>query len=96
MAAMKGVNPAMARRHHCPVGLDLPDMSCDTCSYRRVILVEIDHDQAGHISGSSLLSSGTVRTPVGFIDLDTQTGKIVQIKQVAKDTAWKDVPTPDI
>jgi len=96
MAAMMGVDPAVARRHHCPVGLDLPDMSCDTCFYRRVILVEIDHGQAGHISGSSLLSSGTVRTPVGFIDLDTQTGKIVQIKQVAKDTAWKDVPTPDI
>ena len=96
MAAMKGVDPAMARRHHCPVGLDLPDMSCDTCSYRRVILVEIDHGQAGHISGSSLLSSGTVRTPVGFIDLDTRTGKIVQIKQVVKGTAWKDVPTPDI
>ncbi len=96
MAAMMGVDPAVARRHHCPVGLDLPEMSCDTCPYRRVILVEIDHGQAGHISGSSLLSSGAVRTPVGFIDLDTQTGKIVQIKPVARDTAWKDVPTPDI
>jgi hypothetical protein len=71
-------------------------MSCDTCAYRRVILVEIDHVPAGHISGSSLLAGGNVRTPVGFIDLDTRTGEIVQIKQVARGTAWKDVPTPDI
>ncbi len=96
MAAMMGVDPAVARRHHCPLGLDLPEMSCTTCPYRRVILVEVEHGQAGHISGSRLLASGTVRTPVGFIDLDTQTGKIVQIKPVAKDTAWKDVPTPAI
>ena len=96
MAAMKGVDPAMARRHHCPLEIDRADLDCDTCSYRRVILVEIDHGRAGHISGSSLLAGGTVKTPVGFIDLDTQTGKIVNVKQVAKGTAWKDVPTPDI
>ena len=96
MAAMKGVDPAMARRHHCPLQIDRADMSCDTCSYRRVILVEIDHGRAGPSSGSSLLAGGTVKTPVGFIDLDTSTGEIVQVKQVAKGTAWKDVPTPDI
>ena len=71
-------------------------MACDTCSYRRVILVEIDHGRAGHISGSGLLAGGAVRTPVGYIDLDTKSGRIVSIKQVAKGTAWKDVPTPEI
>jgi protein-S-isoprenylcysteine O-methyltransferase Ste14 len=96
MAAMKGVDPTVARRHHCPLGLDLPEMSCDTCSYRRVILVEIDHHEPGHITGNSLFDWDMVRKPVGYIDLDTQTGKIVQIKPVAKDTAWKDVPTPEI
>lgn len=96
LAAEHQVDPGMARRHHCPVGLDLPDQSCDTCSYRRVILVEVDHGQGGHVSGSGLLSGGGVKTPVGFIDLDAQTGKIVQAKPVEKGTAWKDVPTPEI
>ena len=46
--------------------------------------------------GSSLLTGGLVRTPVGYIDLDVQTGKIVHIRTVEKGTAWKDVPTPEI
>jgi protein-S-isoprenylcysteine O-methyltransferase Ste14 len=96
MAAMHGMDPAVARRHHCPLQIERADISCDTCSYRRVILVEIDHLPAGSNSGSSLLAIGTVKTPVGFIDLDTRTGKIVNVKQVARGTAWKDVPTPDI
>jgi hypothetical protein len=33
---------------------------------------------------------------VGYIDLDTLTGKIVHIRTVGKSTAWKDVPTPEI
>ena len=71
-------------------------MDCDASAYRRVILVEIDHRQAGHLSGSSLLTGGVVRTPVGYIDLDVKTGKIVHIRTVEKGTAWKDVPTPEI
>lgn len=96
MAAMKGIDPAVARRHHCPLNIDRADLDCGACSYRRVILVEINHGQTQHISGSGLLAGGTVKTPVGFIDLDTKTGQIVQAKPVAKSHAWKDVPTPDI
>jgi protein-S-isoprenylcysteine O-methyltransferase Ste14 len=96
MAAMHGVDPAVARRHHCPLEIDRPELACDSCPYRRVILVEIDHSQKGHVSGSSLLAAGMVRTPVGYIDLEVATGKIVHIRPVAKGTAWKDVPTPEI
>jgi protein-S-isoprenylcysteine O-methyltransferase Ste14 len=96
MAAMHGVDPAVARRHHCPLEIDRPELACDSCPYRRVILVEIDHSQKGHVSGSSLLAAGMVRTPVGYIDLEVATGKIVHIRPVAKGTAWKDVPTPKI
>jgi protein-S-isoprenylcysteine O-methyltransferase Ste14 len=96
MAASRGVDPALARRHHCPLEIDRPEMDCDACTYRRVILVEIGHRQAGHVSGSSLLAGGVVRTPVGYIDLDVKTGKIVHIRPVDKSTAWKDVPTPEI
>jgi hypothetical protein len=71
-------------------------MDCDACAYRRVILVEIEHPQPGHLSGSSLLAGGVVRTPVGYIDLEVATGKIVHIRPVDKGTAWKDVPTPEI
>ncbi len=96
MAAAHGMNPAVARRHHCPVELDIAYLDCNLCTFRRVILVEIDHRESGHISGSSLFAWDMVRTPVGYIDLDTQTGKIVHIRPVAKGTAWKDVPTPEI
>lgn len=96
MAASRGVDPAVARRHHCPLEIDRSDLDCDACSYRRVILLKIDHRQAGHISGSSLLSDRVVRTPVGYIDLDVKTGKIVHIRTVDRGTAWKDVPTPEI
>jgi len=96
MAAMKGVDPKMARRHHCPVGLDQADLDCDACSYRRVILLEVESPPGPRLSGEKLLAGNTARTPVGYIDLDAKTGKIVNIKQVAKGTAWKDVPTPEI
>jgi protein-S-isoprenylcysteine O-methyltransferase Ste14 len=96
MAAARGVDPALARRHHCPLEIDRPDLNCDTCTYRRVILVQIDSGRPGHISGRSLLAGGVVRTPVGYIDLEVDTGKIVHIRPVDKGTAWKDVPTPEI
>jgi hypothetical protein len=34
--------------------------------------------------------------PVGFIDINTQTGEIINAKKVEKATAWRDVPTPSI
>ena len=46
--------------------------------------------------GGKLFSFDTIRTPVGFIDINAQTGEIVNIKLVEKATAWKDVPTPAI
>ncbi len=96
MAAARGVDPAVARRHHCPLEIDRADLACDTCPYRRVILVEIDSGRPVHISGKSLLAGGVVRTPVGYIDLEVATGKIVHIRPVEKTTTWKDVPTPEI
>jgi protein-S-isoprenylcysteine O-methyltransferase Ste14 len=96
MAAMHHVDPKMARRHHCPVGLDHSQLDCNTCPVRRVILVEIGREGAKHLSGSQLLAPGTVRTPVGFIDLDARSGKLLNVKSVARGTAWKDVPTPEI
>ncbi len=96
MAAMHGVDPQVARRHHCPLAIDQPDLECDACSYRRVILVEIASEAGRPLSGSDLLAGGVTRTPVGFVDLDAQTGKIIQSSRVVKSHAWKDVPTPEI
>jgi hypothetical protein len=44
----------------------------------------------------ALFSFGTIRTPRYAIDLNTQTGAIVNIVAVDKATAWVDVPTPSI
>ena len=96
MAAMHGVDPAVARRHHCPVELNQAGMDCDTCTIRRVILVEVTGASGKSGSGASLLAGGATRTPVGFIDLDAKDGRIIHVRPVAKSTAWKDVPTPEI
>ncbi len=96
MAKMNHVDPAMARRHHCPVGINDPNLSCDACPYRRVIFVEIDHQPPQHVTGARVLSFGMTRTPVGFIDIDTRTGNILHAQKVDTQTAWEDVPTPAI
>jgi protein-S-isoprenylcysteine O-methyltransferase Ste14 len=96
MAAMHGVDPKVARRHHCPVGLNLPGMDCATCTIRRVILIKVTPPPGQSGSGANLLAAGATRTPAGFIDLDTSNGKIINAKTVAKGTAWKNVPTPAI
>ena len=96
MAEMHNVDANMARRHNCPVGINQPDLDCDTCTYRRVILLEIEQDRGKHLYGPELLSLGTIRIPVGFIDLDALTGEIVTVSRVEKGSAWKDVPTPEI
>jgi protein-S-isoprenylcysteine O-methyltransferase Ste14 len=96
MAAMHGVDPAVARRHHCPVGLNQAGMDCDTCTIRRVILVEVNPAKGQRLSGEGLLAGGVTRTPVGFIDLDAKDGRIIHVRPVAKSHAWKDVPTPEI
>jgi len=96
MAKMHGVDPAIARRHHCPLGINDENLDCNNCPYRRVILVEVDHSSGTHISGSKLLAFDSVRVPIESIDINAHTGEIVNITKVGKATAWKDVPTPAI
>jgi protein-S-isoprenylcysteine O-methyltransferase Ste14 len=96
MAKMRHVDPAMARRHHCPLGINDQNMDCSTCVYRRVVFVEIDNPAKKHISGKALFAFNTKRIPVGFIDIDTKTGEIINKKRVDSKTAWIDVPTPAI
>ena len=96
MAAMHHVDPGLARRHHCPLEIDQPDLACDACPYRRVIWVEVDQGEHAPLAGESDLSLGVTRHPVGFLDLDTRDGSLVAAKPVKPGTAWRDVPTPEI
>jgi len=96
MAKIHNVDPAIARRHHCPLGINDPNLTCETCPYRRVIVVEVDNGYGRHLSGKQLLSFNTRRMPICSIDINTQTGEIINIKEVEEATAWKDVPTPAI
>jgi hypothetical protein len=96
MAAMHHVDPAMARRHHCPLGIDDPALQCKSCPFRRIVFVEIDHNGNGHLSKAGLFSFDTTRIPVCFMDIDTRTGEIVKVEHVGRATAWQDVPTPAI
>jgi protein-S-isoprenylcysteine O-methyltransferase Ste14 len=94
MARMHHVDPVMARRHHCPLGLDEPTLDCAVCPYRRVILVRIDHQGRTHLSGKGLLGIGLQRIPVAVVDVDTRSGKLIDTIKVGAATAWRDVPTP--
>lgn len=96
MAMARDMDPAMARRHHCPLGIDVQSMNCADCDYRRVIFVEVTSPSPRELSGKGVFSLDTTRTPVGFIDIDTQTGSILNMKRVEAKTAWSDVPTPAI
>jgi protein-S-isoprenylcysteine O-methyltransferase Ste14 len=96
MAKMNNVDPAMARRHHCPLGINNQNMDCNNCEYRRVVFVEVDNPSNKHISGKELFAFNTTRIPVGFMDINTKTGEIINIKEVESKTAWSDVPTPAI
>ncbi|MGO9118489.1 MAG: methyltransferase family protein [Desulfomonilaceae bacterium] len=96
MAKMHNVDPSVARRHHCPLEIDDPSLDCSNCPYRRVIIVEIRDDHQGPVSGSDVVGFNTNRIPVGFVNINTLTGDIIDAKEVKKSTAWKDVPTPAI
>jgi hypothetical protein len=96
MAKMHNVDPAFARRHHCPMGINDPNLTCENCPYRRVIIVEVEHPSRNHISGNQLLAFNTARVPVEVIDLNAETGQIVNVTKVKKATAWENVPTPAI
>ena len=94
MAQMHNVDPSVARRHHCPIGVNDTALDCDHCPYRRVILVEVDHPGSTHRSGPALLALDTTRVPTEAIDIDARTGEIVNTIKVGRATAWSDVPTP--
>jgi protein-S-isoprenylcysteine O-methyltransferase Ste14 len=96
MAKMNNVDPVVARRHHCPLGIDNKNMDCNNCDYRRVVFVEVDNPTRNHISGKELFAFNTKRIPVGFIDINIKTGNIINQKRVDSKTAWSDVPTPAI
>jgi len=96
MAKMHGADPVVARRHHCPLGINDPNLNCETCPYRRVIIIEIDNNNGQRLSGKQLLSFNATRIPTCFVDINTKTGEILNIQKVEKATAWKDVPTPEI
>ena len=95
MARAMNVDPAVARRHHCPLGIsDQPD--CEHCTYRRVIFVQVTSPSSKRLSGKGLFALDTTRIPIGFIDIDTTTGKILHAERVPPTTAWSGVPTPEI
>jgi len=96
MAKMFHVDPAVARRHHCPIAAKEDTLDCNSCDYRRVAVVEIEHNGDGHVSGAGLLAVNTARVPVSFVDINTKTGEIVNVVKVKKATAWENVPTPSI
>jgi protein-S-isoprenylcysteine O-methyltransferase Ste14 len=96
MAKMNNVDPAMARRHHCPLGVNDPNLQCQSCPFRRIIFLEAARDGTGRLGKEGVFSLDVTRSPVGFVDINTQTGEIISAKKVEKATAWKDVPTPSI
>jgi hypothetical protein len=96
MAKIRNVDPAMVRRHHCPLGINDQNMDCNNCKYRRIVFVEVDNPSNNHISGKELFAFNTRRIPIGFIDIDTKTGEIINKKRVDSKTAWSEVPTPAI
>jgi protein-S-isoprenylcysteine O-methyltransferase Ste14 len=96
MAKMHNADPAMARRHHCPLAVNDPALQCDTCPFRRIVFVEVGHNGKDRLLKEGLFAFNVTRIPVGFVDINTQTGEILHAKHVEKATAWKDVPTPAI
>jgi hypothetical protein len=96
MAKEHNVEQGLARRHHCPISMKSPNLECDSCPYRRVIITETKYDDSQRYAGTKLFSFNANRKPVGFIDINTQNGEIIRTQIVGSETAWKDVPTPAI
>jgi protein-S-isoprenylcysteine O-methyltransferase Ste14 len=94
MAKMHHVDPVFARRHHCPMGIDDPNLSCKNCPYRRVIIVRVQRRNSTHLRPRQLFAFDAARTPIEAVDIDTRSGRIVNVKKVKSSTAWKGVPTP--
>jgi hypothetical protein len=94
MAKMHHVDPAFARRHHCPMGIDDPNLNCKTCPYRRVIIVQVERKTSTHLRPTQLFAFDATRIAIEAVDVDTRSGRIVKVKKVKSSTAWKNVPTP--
>lgn len=72
-------------------------MECESCTYRRVVFVEVSGASTDPLAGVEMFSLGVWKKPAGYVDLNTRTGEIVQARKVpSSGTAWRDVPTPDI
>ena len=56
MTKLHNVDPAAARRHHCPLGIDDPALYCGNCPCRRVIFVEVDRPEKTHVLGKALFA----------------------------------------
>ena len=78
------------------MGINDPNLTCEVCPYRRVIIVEINNDYGRRLFGKHLLSFNINRIPIYSADINTKTGDILSAKRVRGVTAWKDVPTPVI
>ena len=97
MAAIHRADPLMARRHHCPISVNDPNLQCDTCPMRRIIFLRIENNEnVHHLSRTELFSLDAKRLPICFMDVNTRTGEIVNMESVGAATAWVDVPTPAI
>jgi hypothetical protein len=94
MAKMHHVDPAFARRHHCPIGIDDPNLNCEACPYRRVIIVQVERKNSTHLRPRQLFAFDATRIPIEAVDIDTRSGHVVNVKKVKSSTAWKQVPTP--
>jgi protein-S-isoprenylcysteine O-methyltransferase Ste14 len=89
-----GHTMAMARRHHCPLGINNPNLDCGNCPYRRVVLVQEERQEGKILSNRYLFALNTGRTAVGYLDLDVLSGRIIDAVRINGKTAWEDVPTP--
>jgi protein-S-isoprenylcysteine O-methyltransferase Ste14 len=96
MAMMNNADPQMAIRHHCPLSIDDPHMTCEDCPYRRLIFAKVENDYVVHPSERGVFAFKARRTPVGFADMNVVSGEIVKAQAVGKSTGWRDVPTPAI
>ena len=92
IAKKRHVDTTIARRRHAPPAVNDPDTDRDTCSYRRVIIDEVRNDVGAHLSRRELFSLGTIRMPRYAMDINTETGEIVNIITVDKATRWSNVP----
>lgn len=88
-----GHTPAMARRHQCPLSINDPTTDCADCSYRRVVLVAVNGVKKP-ASKQRLLALNAVSAPVGYLDIDVHSGKVIAAATVERKTAWQEVPTP--